>query len=112
MPLVEPAVVEVVVAAGVEDVAAAELLVPAAGVSDFEHAAAPRLIASAPETATTRVVKVFMVGKPPGGRRVRSECPDPSGAYGAVESTLTVARCGPSRRVPSVAVTRLLGTTG
>src|SRR3954469_923033 len=33
---------------------------PAVGVSDFEHAAAPRLMASAPLTATARVVKVFM----------------------------------------------------
>src|SRR6478609_3674667 len=36
-----------------------------AGVSDFEHAAAPRLIASAADTARTRVVMVFMVDEPP-----------------------------------------------
>src|SRR6478735_12141537 len=36
-----------------------------AGVSDFEHAAAPRLIAIAPDTARTRVVMVFMVDEPP-----------------------------------------------
>src|SRR6478735_181145 len=39
---------------------------PVAGVSDFEHAAAPRLIASAPASATARVVMVFMGGRPPG----------------------------------------------
>src|SRR6478672_2663253 len=65
---------ELAEAAGVD---ALELVEPVAGVSDFEHAAAPRLIAIAPDTATTRVVKVFMVGVPPDRRRVRRECPDP-----------------------------------
>src|SRR6187401_1082649 len=64
--------VELVEAAGVDELEPVEPLV---GVSDFEHAAAPRLIAIAPDTATTRVVKVFMVDVPPDRRRVRCGCP-------------------------------------
>src|SRR6476619_3669457 len=80
-PLLLGVVVELVVPAGVDALALAELLVPVAGVSDFEQAAAPRLIAIAPDTATTRIVKVFMVGVPPDRRRVRRERPDPAGAW-------------------------------
>src|SRR6478609_5260231 len=60
--------VELADAAGVDELEPVE---PVVGVADFEHAAAPRLIAIAPDTATTRVVKVFMGGGPPDRRRVR-----------------------------------------
>src|SRR6476469_7721732 len=63
---------ELAEAAGVD---ALELVEPVAGVSDFEHAAAPRLIAIAPDTATARVVKVCMVGVAPDRREASSVRP-------------------------------------
>src|SRR6478735_10616066 len=64
-----------VVADVVVEPAVEEPVDPVVGVSDFEHAAAPRLIASAPASATARVVMVFMGGGPLAGRVVVRQRP-------------------------------------
>src|SRR3954467_2043539 len=64
--------VAAVAGADEEDVAVEPAVLPAVGVSDFEHAAAPRQMARAPLTATTRVVKVFMCWCSPDHRVARA----------------------------------------